>query len=95
MPLVPPPQYVHAPTIPVIERVVSREQVDRECHLMYPRSKAGRFDACAGFVMIDGKRTCLIWMINDDSLRAHEMAHCNGWPADHSGGIPDRPWGRD
>jgi hypothetical protein len=27
-----------------------------------------------------------------DLVRRHEIAHCNGWPADHRGALPHQEW---
>jgi hypothetical protein len=49
-----------------------------------------------------GSETCWIVMVPDDQIKAaglpvelvkrHEIAHCNGWPADHHGALPYVEW---
>jgi len=87
MPLtLPPPQYDHEPTIPVIEHVLISDRVDAICqarHSLGPDGRAPppgyRFSGCAHVTA----RSCEVWRIDDGTVRRHEIGHCNGWPSDH------------
>lgn len=106
----PPPQYDHPPEIPVVEHILSFEEVTEFCG---PHA----FGACMTFAIdAAGKKVCHIWIsrVGDFVLkkdrrwflttsewrlprgtpgvvrpehqemeRRHELAHCNGWPANH------------
>jgi hypothetical protein len=98
MTMVPPAEFVHPPTIPVIERVMRQEEVDDICHKVMPgmfeRMKIAHAEGCSHRDVVEGKTVrCFVWVIDNELVKKHELAHCNGWPADHSGGIPDHPWG--
>jgi hypothetical protein len=50
----------------------------------------GPADGCSGYVTLqDGSRGCFIAIPADGpdpipgDYRRHEIAHCNGWPANH------------
>jgi hypothetical protein len=85
----PPPQYDHPYDGPVEERVLPVAEVRVVCaslgasHLGADASAPG--GAACAWVSDD---TCCIILPNDevvpvDTYRRHEIAHCNGWPADH------------
>jgi hypothetical protein len=78
--LEPPPRYLFPFPGPVIERVLPLAQARRVCARMGTRA-----DACAW--VIRGKCTIVIprnGPVRDlSAYRRHELAHCNGWPADH------------
>jgi hypothetical protein len=82
----PPPQYDHAYSGVVIERVLPLEEARSYCQQI----GVGRYDACAGYVILqDGSKACFIVLPTDapdpdiSHYRIHERAHCNGWPASH------------
>jgi len=79
----PPPQYDYAPAIPVIEQVLSYDEVQKICPSVTGRALSGpeRFWGCA--IKRDGK--CYIYTVDDQFVKRHERAHCNGWPGHHPG----------
>ena len=75
-----PRQYDHPARIPVIEQVLSDIEIRNRCGLF-----AG---GCAFYIDEGNKRKCLIILPAGSRryvawYRRHEVAHCNGWPADH------------
>ena len=81
---VPPERYDHY-SGPVIERVLPLAEARKLCADIGITA-----DGCAGYVtMSDGTKACFIVLPTDgpdpnvDHYRRHEMAHCNGWPANH------------
>lgn len=89
--LLPPPQYDHPPTIPVIERVVQWDELQPFCRKVAERDKfvmatgAGAW-GCA--FLVQGK--CYVFRLDMPDVARHELAHCNGWPNDHPGGYYER-----
>jgi hypothetical protein len=82
--LEPPAQYDHAYDGPVDERVTSVFEVRKLCTAL---GASARGVACSW--ISDG--VCHIVLPNDeltpvDTYRRHEIAHCNGWPANHPSG---------
>jgi hypothetical protein len=85
-PILPPPQYDHTPTIPVIEHVLTSDRVDAICQARHALGWDGRapppgyrFSGCAHVT----PQSCEVWRIDDGTVRRHELGHCNGWPVDH------------
>ena len=80
MVLEPPPRYVHPYHGPVIERVLPLAAARHACARMGTIA-----DACSW--VLRGK--CYIVIPRNGPVRylkayhRHELAHCNGWPADH------------
>jgi hypothetical protein len=79
--LEPPAKYNHPYHGPVEERVMPVAEVRALCTSV---GASGPFVACAW--VSDG--VCHIVLPNDEpapvsTYRRHEIAHCNGWPADH------------
>jgi hypothetical protein len=79
--LEPPAQFNHPYSGPVVERVMPVAQVRALC-----TSKGGSAKGVACSWVSNG--TCYIVLPNDEqapvsTYRRHEIAHCNGWPADH------------
>jgi hypothetical protein len=79
--LEPPAQFNHPYSGPVVERVMPVAQVRALC-----TSKGGSAKGVACSWVSSG--TCYIVLPNDEqapvsTYRRHEIAHCNGWPADH------------
>jgi hypothetical protein len=78
--LEPPPQYNHPYKGPVIEYVLPRAEARAMC-----RKRSAWADACSWTK--DGK--CYIVLPRGGPVkslapyRRHEIAHCNGWPANH------------
>ena len=91
--LLPPQQYDHVPSVPVIEQVLSASEVQRICALggwevTGQNWQGAPFLGCQVFIVrkSDGKRFCSIVRIDDAAVARHERAHCNGWGWDHKGG---------
>src|SRR5262249_20099992 len=79
--LEPPAQYNHAYNGQVVERVVPEAQVRSICMSM-------GLDLLTVACSWQSKDTCYVVIPNDgqapvDTYRRHEIAHCNGWPANH------------
>jgi hypothetical protein len=76
------------PLRPVVEQVLDADEVNARCHqwieLFDKASQHGR--RIFGCQMMWGDK-CLILRIDSEAVRAHELAHCAGWPKDHPGGI--------
>jgi len=90
--LMPPVQYDHPPKIPVIERVVPWNELQRLCRAGIEAEKvrtATGYGVWGCSVVKDGK--CYVARIDNPGVRRHEVAHCNGWPRDHPGGWYDEP----
>jgi hypothetical protein len=82
--LEPPAQYNHPYDGPVVERVMPVAEVRALCT---SQGASSRGVACSW--VSDG--TCYIVLPNDEqasvsTYRRHEIAHCNGWPANHPHG---------
>ena len=79
-----PLKYDHPFDGQVIERVLPLEESRKLCADIGINA-----DACSGYVTgSDGGRSCFIVLPSDgfdtvDAYRRHEVAHCNGWPANH------------
>ena len=92
MMLLPPAQYDHPPSMPVIERVLPWNELQRVCRGVIEREKfttATGYGAWGCSVVKAGK--CCVARIDVPGVRRHELAHCNGWPRDHPGGWYDEP----
>jgi hypothetical protein len=79
--LEPPAQYNHPYDGEVEERVVSVAEARTLCRSM---GADGLGVACS----VESDNTCYIVLPNNeyapvDVFRRHEIAHCNGWPANH------------
>jgi hypothetical protein len=79
--LEPPVQYNHPYDGPVVERVMPVAEVRALCTSV---GASGPFVACAWV----SHGVCHIVLPNDEpapvsTYRRHEIAHCNGWPANH------------
>jgi hypothetical protein len=77
----PPARYDHPYAGPVVERVVPEVEVHSLCMSMGS-------DAIGTACSWRSKGTCYIVLPSDArapvaTFRRHEIAHCNGWPADH------------
>lgn len=81
--IIPPAQFDHAPPMPVIEHVMSADEVTRLCSLMLG-PHAGGWLGCG---RVDQNGKCYIVHVGDKEVRRHERAHCAGWPATHPGGV--------
>lgn len=84
----PPPKYDVPPSIPVIERIVSFDEVQRICNKVVQQIlvPGQHWNGCAKFEMQSGHKVCLIWYTGDATTLRHERAHCSGWPKNHEGG---------
>ena len=100
--LLPPPQYDVSPPMPVIEQVLSWDEVQKACnagryfrdHNLNQASGAGLLGCAKTGVVWDVAlkqfapgNGCVIVYTGSANVRRHELAHCNGWPADHPGGF--------
>jgi hypothetical protein len=79
--LEPPAQYNHAYNGQVVERVMPETEVRSVCMLM-------GLDFLTVACSWQSNDTCYVVIPNDgqapvDTYRRHEIAHCNGWPANH------------
>ena len=81
----PPAQYDHPPSVPVIEHVLTSDVVNRICHERHARDMDGRpashayvFSGCAHLIVTSDGKSCEVWRIDDGTVRRHEMGHCNG-----------------
>jgi hypothetical protein len=79
-----PAQYNHPYDGPVVERVMHVAEVRTLCRSV---GASGSLVACAWV----SNGTCNIVLPNDEpapvsTYRRHEIAHCNGWPANHPHG---------
>jgi hypothetical protein len=79
--LAPPPQYDHPYSGQVIEQRLSQAELMRLCR--------GPAEGCASV----NNGVCHIALPASEkdarvlaAMRRHELAHCNGWPANHPGG---------
>ena len=81
--LEPPARYDHPYKGHVVERVVPAAEVPSLCVPM----GADLFGAACSLLQSNG--TCYVVLPNDKEgvpvahFRRHEIAHCNGWPANH------------
>jgi hypothetical protein len=90
--LPPPAIYDHAYAGNLSVEILSLEALRARCIAL--GSKPSKLDIIYGCAKHDAGIWCLIvlpevngWWISQrdqDELRTHELAHCNGWPADHS-----------
>jgi len=82
--LLPPPQYDFPPPMPVIERVLSYGEVNRLCAPIVGQelSQGANWWGCSH--REGGK--CYVIRVDNEMVRRHELAHCNGWPGTHPGG---------
>jgi hypothetical protein len=79
--LKPPAQYNHAYNGQVVERVMPETEVRSVCMSM-------GLDSLTVACSWQSNDTCYVVIPNDgqapvDTYRRHEIAYCNGWPADH------------
>lgn len=61
-------------------------------NLIQKKIKGKRVQGSEGYSLlgsVNGVPTCYIYF-TDERSRQHELAHCNGWPADHSRSGIDR-----
>lgn len=83
MTMLPPPQFDHLPTVPVIERVLPAAEVDRFCRPYFKEAQGRSIEGCSASK--DGK--CFVVRIDREDVRRHELGHCNGWPREHDGAV--------
>jgi len=81
--LLPPTQFDFPPAVPVIERVLGMNEVHRFCNAR--AGQAGDMGQTWGCSWKEGGK-CYVVRVDNESVRRHELAHCNGWPHDHPGG---------
>ena len=79
--LEPPARYDHPYNGRVVERVVPKAEVPSLCMPMGA-------DLLAAACSLESNGTCSIVLPSDgrapvSTFRRHEIAHCNGWPANH------------
>jgi hypothetical protein len=95
--LVPPPEYDRPFAANVIV-ITARDQK----HVRELCPKAVFTGAALGCASLTPSWDCKIVVAADDVIKAagyppelvrrHEIAHCNGWPADHRGALPAEEW---
>jgi hypothetical protein len=103
MRLVPPPEYDHpykGRWLRIIE-APSQEEVRRMC----PETKFHPLIGALACTHRIDANICTIVIVSDselnrvgfspDVVRRHEIAHCNGWPADHKGALVYEEWVTD
>jgi hypothetical protein len=93
--LEPPAEFVRRPDKVIIETVMSAADVQAECVARVAvTGQAGRFvgRVFLGCSQIVGTY-CVVIRQDDERLRVHELAHCNGWAGDHPGGVWRYSWG--
>jgi hypothetical protein len=72
----PPPQYDHVPSVKVVDHVTTQDAVEHWCRGHgIDRGPYFRIMGCA----VRSGDSCLVWRIDDGTVRRHEYAHCNGW----------------
>lgn len=87
--LMPPARYDVPYTGPLIEHVLTLEQIDKICSGMGVRKSQGQviFGCARGTetpcVIYIPKIAGYITAEDQAKVRRHELAHCNGWPGDH------------
>ncbi len=92
--LLPPPQYDVPPPMPVIEYVMPWSDLQQVCFGLTAKwngvieaqgkRAVGGWGGCSGIDHDTGK--CIIYRVDDDDIRRHELGHCSGWSRDHPGG---------
>ena len=90
--MVPPPEYDRAyKGHLIISRVDSTNEVGRLCGQTGPMISCSqlRDNECDIIVATDDIIRDLGYPV--DIVLRHEIAHCNGWPKDHPGGLPYSP----
>jgi len=88
--LLPPSQYDHPPQIPVIEKVLPWNELQRLCRASERPIYNGTGYGVWGCATVkDGK--CYVARLDVPGVKRHELGHCNGWPKDHPGGWYDAP----
>ena len=89
IPMPPPSYYAAPPPSTMIELYLPAMTVDWLCRILGVRAGAGkRVYGCAswqigGCLVILPRTDPQITRADQDAIRLHEQAHCNGWPADH------------
>jgi hypothetical protein len=92
--LMPPPQFVHAPSVSFRIRYADWNHIPITCQQLGKEETIKDVQACArlmpvlGWVivlpLIDGVK---VTRFKQSCLEEHEMAHVNGWGDDHAGGV--------
>ena len=88
--LLPPSQYDHPPQIPVIEKVLPWNELQRLCRASERPIYNGTGYGLWGCATVKGGK-CYVARLDVPGVKRHELAHCNGWPKDHPGGWYDAP----
>lgn len=89
----PPEQYDRAPDVQVNITTMPYMKIDRVCRwpMQSAEGEGGRIEGCARFlgkvcyVVVPSVDGVLVTKATQQRLLRHELAHCNGWPADHPG----------
>jgi hypothetical protein len=100
--LVPPKEFDHP--YPAPGKVIVVPARDQN-HVRELCPKAVFKEAALGCAHLTSSWDCKIVVAADDVIKAagfppelvkrHEIAHCNGWPADHRGALPYEEWASD
>jgi hypothetical protein len=89
MTMLPPAYYDHPPEIPVIEHVLAVEEVTKVCAERLGPPPLGSWWGCATRLYQGSKLVCVVYRIDDGTVRRHELGHCNGWPGNHQDKPPE------
>src|SRR6516164_5367440 len=83
--LQPPAIYRNAPSRwPFVDEVLPIAEVNKRCQGV-TKNYYGTTPLTGCQYFIDGK--CWVIRVDSDLVLEHEIAHCNGWPKDHPGGV--------
>ncbi len=82
--LLPPTQYDHPPSIPVIERVLPANEAAVICRTNERLNMTATWAAAGCAIVKNG--ICYVVRVDMPDVARHELAHCNGWPSNHPGG---------
>jgi len=92
MSILPPPQYDFPPPMPVYERVLPWERVYDLCIDLgvtsWPAKSQLKNHPPLGCSIREKDGVCSVWIADvaqQETVRRHEYAHCNGWPNNHPG----------
>ena len=86
---VPPPQFIGTYKGLVIERVLPRPEMNRECtEFASGCARRAEPDPTTFCVIVIPAIDGLVTPQVQERIRLHEIGHCAGWPADHPGARP-------
>jgi hypothetical protein len=80
----PPAIYRNAPSSwPLVDEVLPFAEVNKRCREWTKNYYGTTLNGCQRFS--DGK--CWVIRVDSKQVLEHEIAHCNGWPKEHPGGV--------